>query len=214
MSDQLTTEQPVEFFVRTDPDPNPDVAFRTACNSAAISRYANRPCSRRISDSFETQAGMRWVVREFAIGSLRRRLNLRRQRMIQLPKMGSAPRDHLRSSKSLSRMTGNCSGSLLYLASISSRKASNFGRGRGSRIISFHRASPSSSGSSLGSEPARRARSSAGNLRIASSISATVVMVELIQYVASGDNLKEGRFSKRPRRLKNRRSLIGPNTPC
>lgn len=86
-------------------------------------------------------------------------------------------RDHAFSSKPLSRMIGNCSGFSRNRASTSSNSAVSFGDGVGSRMISSHRASPSSSGTNVGNDSANRARSASGSSRIAAAISSTVLTV-------------------------------------
>lgn len=163
--------------MRTDPHPHPDVPIKTARDRTIISCYTDRPGPWRIPDSFETQARMAWIRRETTVGSICRSSNLEREIMIHLPKDRCPARDHVFSSKSLSRIIGNCSGSLRYASSTSSRNFSSLGRGVGSRKIASHRASPSSSGTSFGSDSASRARSASGSFPIASAISSTVLTV-------------------------------------
>jgi hypothetical protein len=80
-------------------------------------------------------------------------------------------------SNSSSVNSVNCSGFSRYAASTSSPSAVSFGRGVGSRMISSHRASPSSSGTNFGNDSANRARSASGNSRIAAAISSTVLTI-------------------------------------
>ncbi len=96
--------------------------------------------------------------------------------------------DHVFSSKSLSRITGNCSGSVRYRESTSSRNFSSLGRGVGSFKILFHAASPSNSGTSVGSESASCARSVSESWRMAAWISSTVL---------TPDQYNGGRFPAR-----------------
>ena len=168
-------KRPVELFVGTNPNPEPHVGFKTPRNSSEISCSPHRPCAWRVSYALKAQAGMRRVFRKAKVSCARSRSDRRRQSVVHLPKFGSALRDHAFSSKSLSRMTGNCSGSARYRASISSRNFSNFGRGAGSFNILLHSASPSSSGTSFGRESANFDRSSGVRLRMAASISSTVL---------------------------------------
>ena len=165
----------VEVLVRTDPNPQPNVSLEAARDGAVINRHAHRPSSGRVSNALQTQTGMRWVVREFAIRILGGRSDFWPQTVIQLPEERRPARGHAFSSKSLSCTIGNCSGFSRYRASTSSSSASSLGLGLGSFIIWLHRASPSNSGTRFGSDSARRARSSADSFRIASSISSTVL---------------------------------------
>ena len=164
-----------KLFVRANPNPHPDVPIKTTRDRTIIFCYTHRPGPWRIPHSFESQARMAWIRRETTVGSIRRPSNLTREIMIHLPKDMCPARDHAFSSKSLSRIIGNCSGSLRYASSTSSRNFSNLGRGLGSRKIASHLASPSSSGTNFGSDSARRARSASGSFPIASSISSTVL---------------------------------------
>ena len=93
----------------------------------------------------------------------------------QCPMDGGALRTHSCLSNSSSDSKGNCSGFSRYAASTSFNRAVRAGRGRGSRMIASQYASPSNSGMSFGSDSASRARSSAGNFLIASSISSTAL---------------------------------------
>ena len=163
--------------MRTDPNPYPNISIKAAGDRTIISCYTDGPGLRRMPHSFEAQAGVGWIRGESTIGSTRRQFDLRREIMVHLPKSTCPARDHAFSSKSLSRMIGNCSGSLRYVSSISSRNFSSLGRGVGSRMISSHRASPSSSGTNVGSDSARRTRSASGSFLIASAISSTVLTV-------------------------------------
>ncbi len=168
-------KRPVELFLGTNPNPQPYVGFKTPRNSSVISCNPHRPCAWRVSHALKAQAGIRRGFRKANVSCAHSRSDRRRQSVGHLPKFGSALRDHAFSSKSLSRMTGNCSGSARYRASISSKNFSNFGRGAGSFKILLHSASPSSSGTSFGRESANFDRSAGVRLRMASSISSTVL---------------------------------------
>ncbi len=143
-------KRPVELFVRTNPNPKSYVAFESAGDSAVVSCNPHRPCAWRVSHALKAQAGIRRVFRKANVSCARSRSDRRRQSVVHLPKFGSALRGHAFPSKSLSRMTGNRSGSARYRSSISSKNFSNFGRGLGSFKILLRSASPSSSGTSFG----------------------------------------------------------------
>ena len=169
----------IKLLVRTDPNPKPNITVQAACYRTIVPRYTNRPSSRRIPYSFETQPRMGWIRDESTVGGSCRTPDLNRQITIHLPKSRCPAGGHAFSSKSLSLMIGNCAGSLRYASSISSRNFSSLGRGVGSRMIFSQRASPSSSGTKVGSDSTKRARSASGSCRIAAAISSTVLTMHL-----------------------------------
>jgi len=171
----LRAERSIEFLVRTDPNPHPIVSFESAGDSTIISSHTNRPCSRRVPYSFKAETRVRWILQEAAVGGLCRPSDRGRKSPIHLPKRGRSARSHDFSSKSLSRTTGNCSGSFRYCASISSRNFSSLGHGVGSLMIRLHSASPSNSGSKAGIDSTSCARSAAERFLIAFAISSTVL---------------------------------------
>lgn len=80
--------------------------------------------------------------------------------------------------------------------STSSRSLSNAGRGRGSRIIRSHLASPSNSGINSDKLSASSCRSSAERERMAASISSTVLMPDKLPDIGTANKL---RFPRRSR---------------
>ncbi len=168
-------KHPIEFFVRPDPDPHPYVAIASASNSAVVKCHAHRPGAWIAPQPFQAQARMRGVRAKSFIGRTRSRFDRRRKNSVLPPEFRCAGRPHSCLSNSSSVSSRNCEGSSRNRASISSTKLVNFGDGVGSRIIRSHSASPSSSGTSAGSDSASCARSSFERVLIAFWISSTVL---------------------------------------
>jgi hypothetical protein len=165
----------IEILVWPNPDPHPEIPFETLRDSANISCYPHRPKTCIATQALKMQTRMRGTACEFLVGPTRRTFQIRRQYPIQTPEVVRATRLHSCLSNSSSVSSRNCSGFSRTRASISSPNAVNAGRGRGSRMIDSQRASPSNSGTRLGSDSASCARSSAERLLIAFAISSTVL---------------------------------------
>ncbi len=168
-------KRPVELFVGTDPNPQPKVAFESAGDSAVISRYANRPETGVPAQTLQMQTWMRRIIGKFFVSKTGRTLGFWPQRVVTPPELVGATRPHSYLSKFSSFSSGNCSGLARNAASTSSPSLLSAGRGRGSRMIRSHSASPSSSGRSVGIKSANFDRSAGARLRMASSISSTVL---------------------------------------
>jgi hypothetical protein len=156
-------------------DPNPDPVFVAPKGDGAIvARDANGPDPVIATQSFHVQARMRLIVAEslecfpscdFCTG---------RQAGVELPEAFGSTRRHDRRLNSSSVVSGKRAGSSLTAASTSSTNRDSAGRGRSSRKIRYHAASPSNSGKSFGRSRIKRSRSGAGSARIAASICSTV----------------------------------------
>ena len=175
MRPDLPPKFPIGFFMWSNPDPHPNVAFVSPGYGAVIEGHAHRPRARVIAQPLETQARVRWIRTKLSIRRVSRRFDSRRESVVQLPEFGRPDRLHSCLSNSSSVNSVNCSGFSRKRASISSRNFVSFGRGVGSLMIRLHSASPSSSGSREGIDSTRRARSPGDNCLIASSISAAVL---------------------------------------
>lgn len=168
-------KHPVEFLVWANPNPDPCVFAQPLGDRAVIARHTDRPKARVRAQPFEMETRMCRIGQKLLVGATSRRLDLGRQFSIREPEFSGAARSHSCLSNSFSDITGNCSGSARYAASTSSPSLVSAGRGRGSRIIRSHSASPSSSGTSVGSESASCARSVGESCRMAAWISSTVL---------------------------------------
>jgi hypothetical protein len=166
----------IEILVWPNPDPHLEIPFKTLRDSAKVLRYPDRPETRVATQALEMQTRMRRTACELLVGTTRRTLQFRRQCPVQTPEVVGAARFHSCLPNSSSVNSGNCSGFSRTRASISSPNAVNAGRGHGSRMIDSHRASPSNSGTKLGSDLASCARSAAERLLIAFAISSTVLI--------------------------------------
>lgn len=165
----------IEILVWSNPDPHPEIPFKTLRDSAKVLRYPDRPEAPVTTQALEMQTRVRRTVCELLVGTTRCTFQFRRQCPIQTPEVVRAARLHSCLSNSSSVNSRNCSGFSRTRASISSPNAVNAGRGRGSRMIDSQRASPSNSGTRLGSDSASCARSSAERRLIAFAISSTVL---------------------------------------
>ena len=119
---------------------------------------------------------MRRILLEFLISCARGGPNFLRQRPVKFPEIACSSGSHEAFSKSLSLISGNCSGLVLKLVSISSPRAESADRGRSSSMIRCQTRSPRNSGRIDGRSSASRSRSLGGRAFMASSISATVLM--------------------------------------
>ena len=172
---RLRIKRAIEVLVWPDPDPHPHVSFESLRDSANVPRYPHRPETCVATEALKMQTRMRRTADELPIGATRGTLQLPGHSPIQTPEVVSAAGLHSCLSNSSSVNSGNCSGFSRKRASISSPKAVNAGRGRGSRMIASQRASPSNSGSKAGIDSTSRARSAAERFRIAFSISWAVL---------------------------------------
>jgi hypothetical protein len=171
----LRAERSIEFLVWSNPDPHPEVPFKTLRHRAKVLCCPDRPETRVAPQALEMQTRVRRTACELSVGTTGRTFQFRRQCPIQTPEVVRAARLHSCLSNSSSVNSGNCSGFSRTRASISSPNAVNAGRGRGSRMIDSQRASPSNSGTKPGSDSASCARSSAERFLIAFAISSTVL---------------------------------------
>lgn len=165
----------IEILVWPNPDPHPEIPFETLRDSAKVFRNPDRPETRVATQALEMQTRVRRTACELSVGTTCRAFQLRRQCPIQTPEVVRAARLHSCLSNSSSVSSRNCSGFSRTRASISSPKAVNAGRERGSRMIDSQRASPSNSGSKAGIDSTSRARSAAERFLIAFAISSTVL---------------------------------------
>ena len=171
----LRLKRAIEVFVRSDPNPHPNIPFKTLRNRAEVPCHSHRPETCVATQAFKMQTRMRRILCELSEGAPSSTLRFRGQSPIQTPEVVCAARPHSILSSSSSVNSLNCSGFSRKRASISSPKAVKAGRGRGSRMIASQRASPSNSGTNAGSDSASCARSSAERPLIAFSISSTVL---------------------------------------
>lgn len=165
----------IEILGWPNPNPHPEIPFKTLRDSANVPCYPHRPETCIATQALKMQTRMRRTANELSVGTTRRTFQFRRQYPIQTPEVVRAARLHSCWSNSSSVSSGNCSGFSRTRASIASPNAVNAGRGRGSRMIDSQRASPSNSGTRLGSDSASCARSFADNFLIAFAISSTVL---------------------------------------
>lgn len=172
--DMSCAEQSIEFFVRTDPDPYPQIASSTGYGTV-VEGNTHRPGARIPTQSLEIQTRVGRIRPESFICRAGSRFDRRRKGSVLLPKFRCAGRLHSYLLNSASFSSRNCEGSSRSRASISSRNLVNFGEGVGSLMIRSHSASPSSSGTSAGSDSASCARSSFDRFLIAFWISSTVL---------------------------------------
>ncbi len=168
-------KHPIEFFVGANPNPDPCVFAQPLSNRAVITRHTDRLKARIRTQALEMETRMCRIGQKLLVRAPSRGLDLGSQLSIREPEFGSPARRHSCLSNSSSDITRNWSGLARYAASTSSPSLVNAGRGRGSRMIRSHSASPSSSGRSVGSESASCARSVGESCRMAAWISSTVL---------------------------------------
>ena len=165
----------IKILVWPNPDPHPEIPVKTLRDSPKVLRDPDRPETRVAPQALKLQTRVRRTACELSVGAPRRIFQFWRQCPIQTPEVVRAARLHSCLSNSSSVNSRNCSGFSRTRASISSPNAVNAGRGRGSRMIDSQRASPSNSGTRMGSDSASCARSAAERFLIAFSISSTVL---------------------------------------
>ena len=118
-------KRPVELFVGTNPNPEPYVAFESAGDSAAVSRYANGPETGVPAQTLQMQTWMRRIIGKFFVNKTGRTLGFWQQRVVTPLEVVGATRPHSYFSKFSSFSSGNCSGLARNAASTSSPKALN-----------------------------------------------------------------------------------------
>ncbi len=85
-------KRPVELFVGTNPNPEPNVAFESAGDSAAVSRYANGPETGVPAQTLQMQTWMRRIIGKFFVSKTGRTLGFWQQRVVTPPKVVGATR--------------------------------------------------------------------------------------------------------------------------
>src|SRR5438876_8812122 len=122
---------------------------------------------------------MRGIFEEGRVGSAGCILDFGPQLAIQPPEFFRPPRGHAEEGRSRSENCGNFSGLTRNSASVSLMTCVKLGRGRSSRMMRAHSASPLNSGNKSGIVFINLSRSEVGNERIAFSISRAVLTAKV-----------------------------------
>src|ERR1035438_4592647 len=173
----LFPKPPVKFLVRADPKPKP-VVIVTTRDGSVVARHADGPRAAVRTQSLQLEAGMRRVLQKFLKGFAGGFPDLRREAVIQFPKICRAARGHFLLRKDLSFSTRKFSGDCECSASSLSRSEERAGRGAASFKMASQPSAGNSPGHSAGMSCTSWRRALAGSFAMASSISSSDFMWE------------------------------------